>query len=136
MTLAIREDPKTGIAWVEFCQGVYASSFNTPEVVIPKYRTALIVVTVSAVSGTTPSLVPEIKGAGQAGDWLHLATIVDTVTEGTLTRTTVPTVEGKLRAKGTFHRLVELMAVSQLRLEFTIAGTTPSFTIRATGHFR
>jgi len=108
-----------------------SASFNCEE-----FNECTVVCYVSAVSGTTPTLVPEIEISGDDSVWAHRYTITDTDTQGSLTRLTAPTVEGKIRAAGTFNCQLVGNLGKQMRVGLTLGGTNPSFTVQIVGYFR
>ena len=120
----------------EFFNGTLTATWTSPDFECEDYNEALIVVSIFAVSGTTPTLVPEIEISGDRANWVHRYTIVDTDTQGDLTRLTVPTVEGKLRAAGMYGSLLKDNLGKYLRVVATLAGTTPSYTLNITGYFK
>lgn len=108
-----------------------SASFNCEE-----FTECTIVCYVSAASGTTPTLVPEVEISGDDTRWAHRRTIVDTETEGSLTRLTAPTVEGKIQAAGTFNCQMVANLGKHMRVGLTVADTDPSFTVNIVGYFR
>ena len=95
-----------------------------------------VVVYVSAASGTTPTLVPEVEISGDDTRWAHRYTITDTDTAGVLTRLTVPTVEGKITVTGTYNCQLVGNLGKYMRIGLTVGGTNPSFTTKIVGYFR
>ena len=108
-----------------------SAAFNCEE-----FSECTIVCVVSAASGTTPTLVPEVEISGDGTNWIHRKTIVDTETEGDLTRLTAPTVEGKIQGTGTFNCQIVDNLGKYMRVGLTVGGTDPSFTVEIIGYFR
>lgn len=123
------------IAHTFFDKAVTASensdSFNCEE-----FTECTVVAYVSAVSGTLPTLVPEVEISGDDTRWAHRKTITDTDTQGSLTRLTVPTVEGKITVVGTYNCQMVGNLGKHMRIGLTVGGTTPSFTVQIVGYFR
>lgn len=125
-----------GLDEYEFFGTVVTADINSGVVDVSRYDEATVIVVVSAASGTTPTLVPEVEVSGDGTNFVHRCTIIDPYTQGSLTRTTVPTVEGKIQATGVFNCQLTGNLCRYMRLGLTVGGTTPSFTIVATGYFR
>lgn len=119
-----------------FFEQTVVSSVVSSAVLCEAYTEAEIVVYVGGVSGTLPTLVPEIEVSGDGEHWIHRYTIVDTETEGDLVRLTAPTVEGKIRAVGTFGCILRGNLGKYVRLSLTVGGTSPVFILKAKGFFR
>lgn len=95
-----------------------------------KFRDAVLEVDVTAVSGTTPTLIVAAETSEDDVTWFHNTILTDKERQGSLTRLTVPTDEAKITTV-TKH-IVWLRNLSRhMRLSLTIAGTTPSFTLTA-----
>lgn len=95
------------------------------------YKSAAILVNVTAVSGTSPTLVPTIEISPDNSAWFHRAVVIDHETEGVLTRTTAPTVEGKIQTAGKYELLLDAHLAKYIRANFVVGGTSPSFTLKA-----
>ena len=117
-------------------QGVFTTSTVSPALFVGDYSAASIVLHVSASGGTNETLVPEVEMSPNGRRWGHLRTIIDTETEGDLTRLTVPTVEGKILAAGTFSVLIPNLLTKYIRLNLTLGGTSPTFTLKAVAFLR
>lgn len=119
-----------------FFDETVTESENSAAFNVEEFDSAEIVVYVGAVTGTTPTLVPEVEVSGDDTRWIHRYTIVDTDTQGSLTRLTVPTVEGKIKATGTFGCLLKGNLGKQIRIGLTVGGSNPSFPVEIIGYFR
>ena len=102
------------------------------------YSEVEIVVVVSApIGGTaTPTLVPEVQISGDGTTYFHRRTIIDTETQGDLTRLTAPTWEGKLTVVGTYNCQLKDNLSGWMRISLTLGGTNPSFPVVVKGYFR
>ena len=134
--LQLTEDPEKASAAVTFIDTTLVASDVSDSVRVGKYDKLFLTVFVSLVSGTTPSLVIDIEVSGNSAEWAHRHTVIDTATQGSLTRLTVPTTEGKIKAAGTFMALVDGLVGDFVRLKWTITGTSPSFRVTARGYFK
>lgn len=106
------------------------ATVNSDSIDVPEWaKHAFVSVAVSGVSGSTPTLVPEIEVSPDDTSFHHRHTIIDPNTEGDLTRTTAPTVEGKIQDNGEFEAFIDYHLGVFLRLLYTIGGTTPAFTV-------
>lgn len=94
------------------------------------FKNGLLEVDVTAVSGTTPTLIVSVETSEDGTTWFHNTILADKERQGSLTRLTAPTDEAKITTV-TKH-IAWLMNLSRYaRLVLTIGGTTPSFTITA-----
>jgi hypothetical protein len=119
-----------------FFDETVTESKNSDAFNVEEFDSAEIVVVATGVTGTTPTLVPEIEISGDEADWIHRYTIVDTATQGSLDRLTAPTVEGKIQADGTFGCLLKGNLSKVMRIGLTVGGTNPSFPVVIKGYFR
>ena len=94
------------------------------------YKTGLLEIDITAVSGTTPTLVVEVETSEDGTTWFHNTTVTDKKRQGNLTRLTAPTDEAKITTVSKHITWLEKLS-KYYRLALTIAGTTPSFTITA-----
>ncbi|TSA40268.1 hypothetical protein D4Q85_00080 [bacterium] len=101
------------------------------ETAVAVYRSqhAAILVNVTAKSGTTPTLVPTIEISDDFVIFYHRGTVVDHETQGVLTRTTAPTVEGKIQTTGQYELMLDGNIGKFMRVSFVLSGTDPSFTL-------
>jgi hypothetical protein len=95
-------------------------------------KNAAILVNVTAASGTSPTLVPIIEISPDASVAHYRATVVDQETQGSLTRLTAPTSEGKITTTGQYQLLIEGNISKYIRVRFELGGTSPSFTLTVT----
>jgi len=95
-------------------------------------KKAAILVNVTARSGTSPTLVPIIEISPDGSVAHFRGTVIDQETEGVLTRTTVPTSEGKITATGQYQLLLHGNLAKYIRVRFETGGTSPSFTLTVT----
>lgn len=109
---------------------VKTASENGTSYLVHPFKEGILEVNVTAVSGTTPTLVIAVETSEDEITWFHNTILADKERQGSLTRLTVPTDEAKITTV-TKH-IAWLMNLSRyVRLVLTIAGTTPSFTITA-----
>lgn len=134
--LELIEDKEKNTAEVCFCEEVLTSNYISESVRVAGYDDMLLVVTVGAVSGTTPTLSPAIEVSGNNAEFVHRHTLTDPLTEGDLTRLTAPTVEGKILAAGRYLALVEGGLAEYVRVNCTLGGTSPSFRVSIRGYFK
>jgi hypothetical protein len=97
---------------------------------------ASIVVVVGTVTGTSPTLAPVIQISHDGTNWASRRVIVDTATQGSLTRLTAPTVEGKIKTAGTYRAYIQGNLGKYLRIFWDVGGTSPSFPVTAYGVFK
>lgn len=101
--------------------GTITASGNSPSGQVPQVELNTIAVTlnVSAVTGTTPSITVSLQWSDDGVTWAN-ASPADAFTAITAVTaiTQVFTIKGQL-----------------WRLAYTVSGTTPSFTVTATGFF-
>lgn len=110
-------------------EGTYTQSFVTRSLTIAEYRELVLYVAVNSVVGTNATLVPRFVVSFGDGNWSHLATVIDTSTQGDLTRLTAPVNEGKLRNPGIYTSHIVDPYGTLLRCEVTLGGTNPSFNL-------
>jgi hypothetical protein len=134
--LELIEDQAKQSAEVLFFEGTLVASHITEVVRAAGYDELLLVATVGAVSGTIPTLVPAIEISGNNAEFVHRHTLIDPLTEGNLTRLTVPTVEGKILGTGRYLALVEGNLAEYVRINCTLGGTSPSFRVTLRGYFK
>lgn len=97
---------------------------------------ATVIVNVTAASGTTPTLVPTIEISKDNSVWHHRGVVIDHETAGVLTRTTVPTVEGKLQTTGQYQLFLDGHLGKYMRVNFAVTGTSASFTVLVEAYLR
>ena len=134
--LDLIEDKDKNTAEVLFYEGTLVATHITESVRVAGYDDLLLVATVGAVSGTLPTLSPAIEISGNNAEFVHRHTLTDPLTEGDLTRLTVPTVEGKILATGRYLALVEVSLAEYVRINCTLGGTSPSFRVTLRGYFK
>jgi len=113
-----------------YSAAVKTASENSASQASNAFRDAMLVVDVTAVSGTTPTLIVAVETSDDNITWFHNTILVDKERPGSLTRLTAPTDEAKITTVSShIARLKNLSRYT--RLVLTIGGTTPSFTITA-----
>lgn len=117
--------------YLTLASGVKTASENGTAYETFLRRNALVLVDVTAASGTNETLVVTIQGSDDNADWYDLGVVIDMETEGVLTRLTAPTTEAKIVAAGKFQTLLENVLPRYIRAKLVIAGTDPSFTLIA-----
>ena len=109
---------------------VKTSSENSASQATDAFRDAILEVDVTAVSGTTPTLIAAVETSDDDTTWFHNTILADKERQGSLTRLTAPTDEAKITTVS--KHIAWLKNLSRYtRLVLTIGGTTPSFTITA-----
>lgn len=88
------------------------TSSNTPTFTIPRGANIRLLLAVTAVSGTSPSLTVSLQGQTEPGNWVDLTSIA------------------AFTAVGNATALIQV-APRNCRITWTITGTTPSFTFDA-----
>lgn len=91
---------------------------------------AILEVDITAVSGTTPTLIVAVETSEDGITWFHNTILADKERQGSLTRLTAPTDEAKITTVSKHVAWLKNLSRS-MRLALTIGGTTPSFTITA-----
>ena len=121
-----------------FFDKTVTASENSGSLYVGGFEEVEIVVVVSAPIGgsSTPTLVPEVQISGDGTTYFHRRTIIDTETEGNLTRLTAPTWEGKLTVAGTYNCQLRNNLSEWMRIAVTLGGTNPSFPTVIKGFFR
>lgn len=109
---------------------VKTASENSASQASDKFKEGLLEVNVTAVSGTTPTLVVAVETSEDDVTWFHNTTLADKQRQGSLTRLTAPTDEAKITTV-TKHVAWLKNLSRHTRLALTIDGTTPSFTLTA-----
>lgn len=100
------------------------------------WQEAIVDIEVGDVSGTIPTLTPEILVSGISGDFKHRRTMIDPLTEGDLARITAPTVEGRILASGLYHCHICCAIGTRMMLNLEIGGTNPSFYVDVWVHLK
>lgn len=109
---------------------VKTASENSASQACDAFRDAILEVDVTAVSGTTPTLIVAVETSEDNINWFHNTILADKERQGSLTRLTAPTDEAKITTVS--KHVAWLKNLSRfIRLVLTIGGTTPSFTITA-----
>ena len=109
---------------------VKTASENSASQASDDFRDGLLEVDVTAVSGTTPTLIVAVETSEDDVTWFHNTVLTDKERQGSLTRLTAPTDEAKI--KKISEHLAWIKNLSRyIRLVLTIGGTTPSFTLTA-----
>lgn len=121
---------------VHLFHGPVIRTINTPVAYVGDWQEAIVDIEVGAVSGTTPTLTPEILVSGISGDFKHRRTMVDLLTEGDLGRVTAPTVEGRILASGLYHCHICCAIGTRMMLRLEIGGTNPSFYVDVWLHLK
>lgn len=116
--------------------GVVTATRETTAIYVGDWQEAIIDVYVLQVTGTNPTLVPEVLVSGITGDFKHRRTIIDPLTEGDLTRVTVPTVEGMIQAAGMYHCHICTCIGQRLKMTLTLGGTNPVFNLEIWVHLK
>ena len=97
------------------------------------FNEALIVVDVTAKTGGTPTLVPEVQISLDGTNFVHRWTIIDEEDLASyvdLTRTTAPTNEGKIGTEGQYVAMLKGQLGTSLKINYTLGGTgTPTFDV-------
>lgn len=110
------------------------ASENSASYLIHPHKEGILEVDVTAVSGTSPTLVIAVETSEDGTTWFHNTILADKDRQGNLTRLTAPTDEAKITTVS--KHVCWLKNLSRyVRFVLTIAGTTPSFTITAKGTF-
>jgi len=122
--------------YVEFFNGRLNRTQYSDWAHLPGVVDLAISVRVRDRSGTNPTLVPTVETCEEGEEPVYRWTIVDGDTEGDLTRTTAPTVEGKIQSAGSYSGIIHGGMASLVRLKFTLGGTSPDFNVIARGHFQ
>ena len=124
--------------WADKCllKGVVDRTWETDAIYVGDWQEAIIDVHVFQVTGTTPTLVPEVLVSGITGEFKHRRTIIDPLTEGNLTRVTAPTVEGTIQAAGMYHCHICCAIGQRLRMTLTLGGTDPVFHLEIWVHLK
>lgn len=117
---------------VEIYSGTLIASATGSSFPVRHRESALIFVNVSAVSGTDPTLVLSVEISDDNVDWYDVAVVIDTDTEGVLTRLTAPTDEAKITKVGKYKVDIPCCLGKYMRAKAVIAGTDPSFTMSVT----
>jgi len=124
----IRAQEATNITF--YSAAVKTESENSASQDTSKYRNAMLIVDVTAVSGTTPTLVIQVQTSPDGTNWYHNSMVTDKDREGSLTRLTAPTDEAKITTVSSHICWCKDLS-KYTRLALTITGTTPSFTVSA-----
>ena len=101
----------------------YSNPFSTRG-----FNKGLLQLRVTAVSGSSPTLIPAIETSEDGHNWFHNAILIDKTREGDLTRLTAPTDEAKITTTGYYVQWLGELS-NYFRLKHTVGGTTPTFTI-------
>jgi len=113
-----------------YSAAVKTASENSASQASDAFRDAMLVVNVTAVSGSTPTLIVAVETSDDNITWFHNTILVDKERPGSLTRLTAPTDEAKITTVS--KHIAWLNNLSRYtRLVLIIGGTTPSFTITA-----
>lgn len=112
---------------VHIFHGPVTHTRTTKTFYVGDWQEATINIEVGDVSGTDPTLTPEILISGISGDFKHRRTLIDPLTQGNLVRLTVPTVEGRILGPGLYHCHIPNNIGTRMMLNLEIGGTTPSF---------
>jgi len=115
-------------ALIFYTAAVKTASENSASQASDKIRDALLEVDVTAVSGTTPTLIVAVETSEDDVTWFHNTVLADKDRQGSLTRLTAPTDEAKITTI-TKHTAWLKDLSRYTRLALTIGGTNPSFTI-------
>lgn len=119
---------------VFYSAAVKTASEDGTSWLIHPHEEGVLTVDVTAVSGTSPTLVIAVETSEDGTTWFHNTIVADKDRQGDLVRLTAPTIEAKITTVS--KHVAWLMNLSRyVRLVLTIAGTTPSFTITAKGSF-
>lgn len=94
------------------------------------YKTGILEVNITVVSGTAPTLVITVEISDDDVTYFHNTTLTDKEREGDLERVTSPTDEAQITTV-TKHVLWIKNLSKFIRLVLTIAGSSPSFTTTA-----
>ncbi len=98
--------------------GARTASGNSSNIDVRYVDSADILINVTAVSGTNPELVVAVKGLDEiTGVWKTLV-VTDPIT-----------------AVGQYWLQLEPIRFRVIRVDYTVTGTTPSFTFSVTGQF-
>lgn len=117
---------------IELYSGAITANFNGTAYPVRSREKGTIFVNVSAVSGTTPTLVLTLQASDDETDWYDVAVVIDDTTEGDLTRVTAPTTEAKIVSAGKYYVEVPSGIGRYIRIKGVVGGTTPSFTCTVT----
>lgn len=113
-----------------YAAAVKTASENSAGQASDKFKDGLLEVNVTAVSGTTPTLIVEVETSEDDVTYFHSATLTEKLVAGSLTRLTAPTTEAQIQTVSK-HKMWLNNLSRYTRLALTIGGTTPSFTITA-----
>ena len=114
------------------------STFQTTGVSISDYNEAYIHVDITAFDRTTGDelLVLEVEVSNDNTTWVHRQTVVEEETAGDVTTVTGDADRGKIKATGDYIVFIKGGLGMYIRLNGTLAGTTPSVTYSAIGTFK
>lgn len=113
-----------------YTAAVKTASENSASQASSAYRDALLEVDITAVSGTSPTLIIAVETSEDNVTWFHNTVLSDKERQGSLTRLTAPTDEAKITTVSKHVAWLRDLS-AYIRLALTIGGTLPSFTITA-----
>lgn len=127
---------QSGVELITFYSAVAkTASENGSSVLVPDFKRALITANITAVAGTSPTLIIGFETSEDDTTWFHNGIVVDKDRQGSLTRTSAPTDEAKITTV-TKHILWLTHFSKYLRPYLTITGSAgQSFTITLKGTF-
>lgn len=113
-----------------YSAAVKTASENSASQASDKFRDGLLEVDVTAVSGTTPTLIVTVETSEDDVTYFHSATLTEKLAAGSLIRLTAPTTEAMIQTVSK-HKMWLKNLSRYTRLALTIAGMSPSFTLTA-----